>query len=50
MAAHRVSHLVVKLGHRGGLRKDGLANRTRGQASVWRVFHYEDNLIHGRGF
>lgn len=50
MAAHRVSHLVVKLGHRGRLREDGLADCARSQASVRSVFHYEDDLIHRRGF
>src|SRR3989442_8712391 len=48
MAAHRVSHPVVKLGHGGGLREDRLADRPRGQASVRSVFHYEDDLIHKR--
>jgi len=48
MAAHGVSDLVVKLGHGGSLRKDGLTDRARSQASVRSVFHYEDDLFHTR--
>src|SRR6266571_2433882 len=50
VAANGISHLVVKHGHGGSRRKDGLSDRARSQTSVRGVFHHGDDIVHRRGF